>query len=129
MGEQKFITNEYAMYGLNKYRSFLEAPMCDCGCGEKMLLQIKQQEELFAFCQEELEDYDIDNCAIFIVKKNGELLIAYHESNKNKGIKIHGIKTPDMRFFAIFDAEKRLDSYSLLIEEEEGGYRIVEAPE
>ena len=41
----KFIPEWFGIYGLDKEKNFLQAPVCECGCGGKAVLLLKDEKE------------------------------------------------------------------------------------
>ena len=59
----------FAYYGLDKALNFLQAPICECGCGEYMNMVLKGN-DVYEFMHALLEENDCDYCAIFTIKRN-----------------------------------------------------------
>lgn len=110
----KFRAKCFEAYGLNSFRNFLTAPECDCGCGGKCSLILKDNKDLFGFMNSMLADHECNQCAIFAHTCNDEMFAAvklddvegYDEENAEEyPIKFLGIKETDMTFFKELDAE------------------------
>ena len=61
----KFRNESFAGYGLNKFKNFIQAPKCDCGCGGDCKIILKETNDLFGFMNQVLMDNECDCCAIF----------------------------------------------------------------
>lgn len=131
----KFRAKCFEAYGLNNYRNFLCAPECDCGCGGKGSLILKDTKELFGFMHNMLAENECNQCAIFAHAYNDEMFAVikvdnvegYDESNPDEyPIKFFGIKATDMDFFKEWDAEIRLHCYGLMIQNKDGNWDIIE---
>ena len=44
----KFRPEWFGAYGLDKNKNFLQAPLCECGCGEKQVLYLRQRKICFS---------------------------------------------------------------------------------
>ena len=129
-----FKVDEYGMRGLNKYRSFMSAPLCEC-CNEPAPLLIEDEEELDRFCYTVLYENGWNNSAIFLVYRDGRQKIVYTETDYYEddevenceyisGISSMYVEGNDQ--FAIFDADMGLRCYSLMIEKEKGVWTVEE---
>lgn len=135
----KFRNESFAGYGLNKYKNFLSAPMCECGCGEPCNLVLRDTKELFGFMNTMLFENDCDCCAIFAHSYDGKMYAAIKyiadESeddmtldhvNEKESVKFFGIDVEDLEFFQEWDATLGLHCYGLLIETKKGNWKIIE---
>ena len=131
----KFKVNEFAVRGLNKYKNFLTAPECDCGCGEKGRPMFETIDDLHNFCGSILYENGCGNSAIFLVFKNGKQEVLHcHEiwDEKDNESLIVSVISPkkgfqlDNDFFAAFDADMILHCYGLLIEKDDNCWEICE---
>ena len=61
--------------GLNKKNNFLQAPMCDCGCGGTASLVLKSEDDVYSFMHMMLEEHDCEHCGIFTFKNDGETVL------------------------------------------------------
>jgi len=129
--------DEFAMRSLNKYRNFMSAPECDCGCGGKGRVILKTSDDVHDFCGAVLSDNDCCECAIFLVYNDGMQEIVHKHldwddeeedevvcisvlSPKNKKI------LTDVDFFAQFDASFNLHCYGLMVERDNHDWEICE---
>ena len=133
--KNKFRAKCFEAYGLNNFRNFLSAPECDCGCGGKGSLVLKDTKDLFGFMHTMLEEHDCNQCAIFAHAYNDEMFAAIKvddvdgydpEDADEYPIKFFGIETTDMEFFKEWDAEVGLHCYGLLIQNKNGSWDIIE---
>lgn len=58
--------------GLNSKNNFLQAPVCECGCGEYANLVLETDDDVFGFMHSMLEEHDCEHCGIFAFKQNGK---------------------------------------------------------
>lgn len=130
--EFKIKVNEFAMRGLNKYRNFLNAPECECGCGGKAMPIFDTQEELMNFCAGVLFNNGCSHAAVFLVHKNGnqEIVLTmpgYDEEADCEYIEnIGSFIDNDADAFAKFDGEVGLHCYGMLIEKDDNCWEICE---
>lgn len=58
--------------GLNQKNNFLQAPICECGCGHYANLVLDTDDDVCGFMYTMLEEHDCEHCGIFAFKQNGE---------------------------------------------------------
>ena len=129
----KFRNEYFAAYGLNKYRNFLNAPECECGCGEKSSVILRTKEDLFGFFGGMLSENDCDQCAIFAYGFDGQLYaglkyVTWDEENDSEKVEMTVLSTDkeNLEFFQEVDAEFELHCYGLIIETKAGEWKIIE---
>ena len=61
--------------GLNKKNNFLQAPMCDCGCGGTASLVLKSNDDVYGFMHTMLEEHDCEHCGIFTFKNDEQTVL------------------------------------------------------
>lgn len=128
----KFRNESFAGYGLNKFRNFMSAPECDCGCGGKGKILFNETNELFGFMNQVLMDNECDCCAIFAHTYDEKMYAAIKciyegkEVNKDETIvDFFGVDN-DLEFFQEMDAKIGLHCYGLMIETEKGKWKVIE---
>ena len=57
----KFRNEYFAAYGLNKFKNFLNAPICECGCGNKTHILLKDDEALLNLTGQLLSEHDCEH--------------------------------------------------------------------
>lgn len=135
----KFRNESFSGYGLNKYRNFLSAPECECGCGEKGNILLDSNEDLFGFMGTMLMEYDCNCCAIFAHAYDGSMYAAIKfvvddfddeiediEDDEDMPIHMLASEEEDVEFFQQLDAEIGFCCYGLLIEVKNGEWKIIE---
>lgn len=60
--------------GLDISNNQLRAPICNCGCGGRMNMILKDDKSVADFIGGMLYEIDCDHCAIFAIKNNGNLI-------------------------------------------------------
>lgn len=127
----KFRNESFAGYGLNKFKNFMSAPECDCGCGGKGKLLLGDTKELFGLMNAVLMDNECDCCAIFAHAYDENMYVAIkyicgdEELDDETPVKFFSIKN-DMDFFQEMDAQIGLHCYGLMIEAKQGEWKIIE---
>ena len=127
----QYKVDEFAMRSLNKFRNFMSAPDCECGCGGKMMPILNTPDDLYEFCGAALHQHGCYDSAIFLVHKDGtqEIVLADSEYDEEKDeMEIIGIRVfqdQDINAFAHADAGLRLCCYGLMIEHD-GSWEICE---
>ena len=123
--EPNFKINNYPMYGLNHNRSFLKAPLCECGCGQPAHLLLKTDEDVTEFCKSALFMYECPDSAIFVVFNDGRMK-AYIKLLLDDEVQVIELESADndTHMFAELDGEFRFYCYNLIIEVEPGLWDI-----
>ena len=132
----QYKVDEFAMRSLNKYKNFLTAPECECGCGGKSM-PILEDDEVYDFCGCVLSDMECDNCAIFLVHKDGKQEIVHKhiiwdEDTDDEEVSIDVLSTKNKKddleidFFAKVDAMLQFHHYALLLERDNNVWDICE---
>ena len=123
----KFRPEWFAAYGLNKEKNYLQAPICECGCGSKAVLLLSDREELFGFMFNMLLENECNHCGMFAHAFDGSMYVAIKVcEDEEDPVKFFGIEETDMTFFKGWDDELELHSYGLLIESKHGEWKIIE---
>lgn len=122
---------KFADCGLDIENNILNAPICECGCGNYMNICLEDKQDATDFCYSILDDeedlIDCDHCAVFIMFKDNSVIM--------------GCKTEDagVQVFELIDEECGLGidivrelqygfqfhCYGLLEEIRDGSFRIV----
>ena len=123
----KFRPEWFGAYGLDKNKNFLQAPLCECGCGEKMSLVLETNKDLFQFMYAMLMESDCNHCGIFAYAFDGSMYTALKIENKtDDSVLFFQIKESDLGFFREWDDELELHCYGLIIETQRGLWKIIE---
>lgn len=132
----QYKVDEFAMRSLNKYKNFLSAPECECGCGGKAM-PILEDDDVYEFCGCALSDIECENCAIFLIHKDGKQEIVHKhsywdEETDDEEISIDVLSTKNKKddleidFFAKLDATLQFHHYALMIEHDDNAWEICE---
>lgn len=129
----KFRNEYFAGYGLNKFKNFMQAPICDCGCGGTCEILLNDNKELFGFMNEMLLDNDCDCCAVFAHSYDGKMFAAIKcigedmdLDEEETPVKFLGVDEDYLEFFQELDGEIGLHCYGLIIETKKGKWKIIE---
>ena len=113
----------FAYYGLDKSKNFLEAPVCECGCGSRANIILETDDDICGFMHTMLEEWDCDHCAIFTVKNNDEVLMGVKLSD---GIKCYKCKADGHRnLFKDIQDDFGSHCYGILEQADETSYKIL----
>lgn len=109
---------DFGVYGLNKYRNFLNAGGTE---------NLDTKEELFEFIGHSLIDHGCPCSAIFAIGYNDVMYCGFMSTDVGEyGEVFFGAQENfDLDFFASMDAEMRFCCYALLIEIRPSIWRIV----
>lgn len=123
--------SNFAMYGLNRYRNLLKAPICDCGCGNKMYVPLEDEADVIDFCCSVLMESDCKNPGMFAVFKDGTyaafaIMRDEDEDNEDADPKFAMVRGKDMHLFSEFDADFCLHCYGMICEIRPGYWKIME---
>lgn len=123
--KNRFENITFAELGLDEEFNFLEAPYCDCGCGNKMLLVI---DDIQQFCGDMLYEDECDWCGLFVIRLNGTVLVTLKTGCTEEDINFMEMKAPHGNYKNIGDIfdEMELHKYGLLVEVRKGEYKIIE---
>ena len=123
----KFRPEWFGAYGLDKNKNFLQSPLCECGCGEKMSLVLETNKDLFQFMYAMLMENDCNHCGIFAYAFDGNMYAALKVENETDDpVLFFQIKESDLGFFREWDDELELHCYGLIIETRKGSWKIIE---
>ena len=123
----KFRPEWFGAYGLDKDKNFLQAPLCECGCGEKANLVLEDIKDLFQFMYAMLMENDCNHCGIFAYAFDGSMYAALKVENETDDpVLFFQIKESDLGFFREWDDELELHCYGLIIETQRGLWKIIE---
>ena len=116
----------FGAYGLDKEKNFLQAPTCECGCGGKAVLLLKDEKELFGFMFNVLIDHECNHCAIFARRNDGYMYAALKVENETDDPVLFFGQEDNNNFFNVWDDELDLHCYGLLVETKNGEWKIIE---
>lgn len=117
----------FAKCGLDIHRNFLQAPECQCGCGAKCLLLMKDRQDVVDTCASLLCDMDCLQCGIFVIMKNGDIILTYRDGDELRSLTATlPVGNCDFASIGSFAVELKLHLYGLMVEENPGEYLIIE---
>ena len=122
----KFRPEWFGAYGLDKDKNFMQAPTCECGCGEKCVLLINDHKELFGFMYNVLMENECNHCAIFAYAFDGNMYAALKVENKDDEPVMFFEQKGNMNFFKDWDDIVEFHCYGLIIETKRGEWKIIE---
>lgn len=117
--------NSFAFYGLDTENNFLQAPICECGCGKYLSVVLESDDDVFEFMYAMLEEYECEHCGIFAFKASGvDMLIGLKVDGEILFYDIGNID--DIKgYLAGVQRDLRLHCYGILEQIDEDLYRIV----
>lgn len=113
----------FAYYGLDKSKNFLQAPICECGCGHYAHLILKTDNDIYGFMHTMLEEWDCEHCAIFTVKNDNEVLMGIKLSDGIQCYKCQGDGHRDL--FKGIQEDFEFHCYGILEQVDEKSYSIL----
>lgn len=118
----------FDMCGLDKDKNFLQAPLCECGCGNYMDL-CAYDDEIDDLCKSMLAMNDSDYCGIFAITSRNSCLFfvkTYDDEEEDVVIGTFEKETlDDYKELGWIENQLHLDCYGLLVYRKPGSYRIV----
>lgn len=112
-------------FGLDPEFNMLSAPMCRCGCGEKMGIFLEDRDDVLGFCCGMLNEMDCGWCAVFAIDQDNKMIGVIKNDDEFDCI---GSKTPVDDYGVIgelFD-DMKLHMYGLIVSVDDGLYKVVE---
>lgn len=67
--------------GLDIEKNFMQAPVCECGCGGKASIVLNDQSDVSQFCGQMCAENDCNQCAVFVINKDNSLIGAIKLGN------------------------------------------------
>ena len=116
----------FGAYGLDKEKNFLQAPTCECGCGGKAVLLLKDEKELFGFMYNVLMENECNHCAIFAHSFDDTMFAALKVDNETDDPILFFSQEENMTFFKEWDDELELHFYGLMVESQLCEWKIIE---
>ena len=126
MGKIKFRIESFNAYGLDNKKNFMQAPTCECGCGEKASILLRDTKELFQFMFDVLMENECNHCAIFAHAFDGNMYAALKVENKDDEPVMFFEQKGNMNFFKDWDDIVEFHCYGLIIETKRGEWKIIE---
>jgi len=120
----KIVTNNFILYGLNRYRNFIHLPTDEDE--EKYYIHLNNEEDIKDFCVGMLHENPCPDSAMFCVFNNGLMLAVLKEDDDGEHGKYACIAARDMHFFSILDVDRRLCCYGLMCEISPGCWKIMD---
>ena len=102
-------------FGLDPEYNMLCAPVCGCGCGEKMN----------DFCYELVDTQDCNYCVVFAINEKNEMLGAIKYDGEIHCIKLKNISEDYLQVGGMFN-NLELHQYGIIVCVGDGEYKILE---
>lgn len=119
--------NNFAAYGLNRKRNFLQPPKCDCE--HDAFLCLRDEEDVRDFCTDMLMEHTCPEAAVFCSFKDGRYMAVVKQPDElDEGQSILFAIKPakDREMFSDIDSEFRLCCYGMITEVNPGEWRVEE---
>lgn len=112
-------------FGLDPEYNMLCAPVCKCGCGEKMNVLLESDDDIYDFCYELVDTQDCNYCVAFAINEKNEMLGAIKYDGE-----IHCIESSDVVECYVdignMFGELGLHQYGIIVNVGDGEYKILE---
>ena len=122
----KFRLEWFEAYKLDVEKNFLQSPVCECGCGGKTTLLLKDNKELFQFMFAVLMENECNHCAIFAHAYDNTMYAALKVENGTDDPVLFFEQKGNINFFKEWDNELDLHCYGLIVENKRGEWKIIE---
>ena len=117
----KITTNNFILYGLNRFRNFIHSP-----ADEPMYVELQDEDEVKEFCTSALHANPCPDSAMFCVFNDGVMLAVIKIWDEDERGQYEYMAARDMHFFAEVDADFRLCCYGLICEVTPGCWKVME---
>ena len=112
-------------FGLNSEYNMLCAPVCKCGCGEKMNVLLENDDDIYDFCYELVDIQDCNYCVAFAINEKNEMLGAIKYDGEIHCIKLKNISEDYLQVGGMFN-DLELHQYGIIVCVGDGEYKILE---
>ena len=112
-------------FGLNSEYNMLCAPVCKCGCGEKMNVLLENDDDIYDFCYELVDIQDCNYCVVFAINEKNEMLGAIKYDGEIHCIKLKNISEDYLQVGCMFD-DLELHQFGIIVCVGDGEYKILE---
>lgn len=112
-------------FGLNSEYNMLCAPVCKCGCGEKMNILFADDDDIYDFCYELVDIQDCNYCVVFAINEKNEMLGAIKYDGEIHCIKLKNISEDYLQVSGMFN-DLELHQYGIIVCVGDGEYKILE---
>ena len=112
-------------FGLDPEYNMLCAPVCKCGCGEKMNVLLESDDDIYDFCYELADTQDCNYCVAFAINEKNEMLGAIKYDGEIHCIKLKNISEDYLQVGGMFN-DLELHQYGIIVCVGDGEYKILE---
>lgn len=112
-------------FGLDPEYNMLCAPVCECGCGEKMNVLLENDDDIYDFCYELVDAQDCNYCVVFAINEKNEMLGAIKYDGEIHCIKLKNISEDYLQVGGMFN-DLELHQYGIIVCVGDGEYKILE---
>ena len=117
-----------ADFGLNPALNFLEALLCECGCGTYMNLCVEKDEGIESLCGDLVLFDECGHCAVFALRLDGSLVYSLktrYESSEPETYIHHAEGTGGNKNIGRMVTELGLHKYGMLVEVGKDEYKVL----
>ena len=112
-------------FGLDSEYNMLCAPVCECGCGEKMNILLADNDDIYGFCYELVDIQDCNYCVVFAINEKNKMLGAIKYNGEIYCIRLKNISEDYLQVGGMFD-DLELHQYGIIVCVGDGEYKILE---
>lgn len=112
-------------FGLDPEYNMLCAPVCECGCGEKMNVLLADDDDIYGFCYELVDIQDCNYCVVFAINEKNEMLGAIKYDGEIECVGSDGVIEDYADIGLMFD-DLELHQYGIIVNVGDGEYKILE---
>lgn len=112
-------------FGLDPEYNMLCAPVCKCGCGEKMNVLLESDDDIYDFCYELVDTQDCNYCVAFAINEKNEMLGAIKYDGEIECVGSDGVIEDYADIGLMFD-DLELHQYGIIVNVGDGEYKILE---
>lgn len=113
-------------FGLDPEYNMLCAPVCECGCGEKMnVLLESDDDDLLDFCYNMVDIQECNYCVVFAINEKNKMVAAVKIDGEIECVGSDGVIEDYADIGLMFD-DLELHQYGIIVNVGDGEYKILE---
>lgn len=112
-------------FGLDPEYNMLCAPVCECGCGEKMNVLLADDDDLLDFCYNMVDIQECNYCVVFAINEKNKMVAAVKIDGEIECVGSDGVIEDYADIGLMFD-DLELHQYGIIVNVGDGEYKILE---
>lgn len=112
-------------FGLDPEYNMLCAPVCECGCGEKMNVLLESDDDIYDFCYNMVDIQECNYCVVFAINEKNKMVAAVKIDGEIECVGSDGVIEDYADIGLMFD-DLDLHQYGIIVNVGDGEYKILE---